>query len=97
MKVVGEIFIGLLQMTVLPYITVAMLANIGRLSFAQGKSLFFKGPIVLLLLWGITLLAVTTTALAFPEIGAGSFFSTTTLEEPTPPSWSATAFGGPRR
>ena len=40
---------------------------------------------MLLLLWGITLLAVTTTALAFPEMGAGSFFSTTTLEEPTPP------------
>ncbi len=85
LKVVGDVFIGLLQMTVLPYITVAMVANIGRLSFAQGKSLFFKGAIVLLLLWGIALLAITTTALAFPEMETGSFFSTTTLEEPTRP------------
>ncbi len=85
LKVIGDIFIGLLQMTVLPYITVAMVANIGRLSFAQGKSLFLKGAVVLLLLWGIALLAITTTALAFPEMETGSFFSTTTLEEPTRP------------
>jgi Na+/H+-dicarboxylate symporter len=85
LKVIGEVFIGLLQMTVLPYITVAMVTNIGRLSFAQGKSLFLKGAIVLLILWAIALLAVSTTALAFPELQIGSFFSTTTLEEPTPP------------
>jgi len=85
LKVIGEVFIGLLQMTVLPYLTVAMVSNIGRLSFAQGKTLFLKGAVVLLLLWGIVLLAVVTTALAFPEMETGSFFSTTVLEEPTPP------------
>ena len=42
LNVIGEVFIGLLQMTVLPYIVVALIANIGRLSFAQGKTLFLK-------------------------------------------------------
>jgi Na+/H+-dicarboxylate symporter/ABC-type amino acid transport substrate-binding protein len=85
LEVIGEVFIGLLQMTVLPYITVAMVTNIGRLSFAQGKSLFLKGALVLLLLWAIALAAVATTAMAFPEMQVGSFFSTTVLEEPSPP------------
>jgi Na+/H+-dicarboxylate symporter len=85
LKVIGEAFIGLLQMTVLPYLTVAMVSNIGRLSFAQGKTLFLKGAVVLLLLWGVALLAVATTALAFPEMETGSFFSTTTLEERAAP------------
>jgi len=85
LKVIGEVFIGLLQMTVLPYLTVAMVSNIGRLSFAQGKTLFLKGAVVLLLLWGVALLAIATTALAFPEMETGSFFSTTALEDPAAP------------
>jgi Na+/H+-dicarboxylate symporter len=85
LKVIGEVFIGLLQMTVLPYIVVALVANIGRLSFAQGKALFLKGAVVLLLLWAITLLAVTLTALDFPEMKVGSFFSTASLQEPARP------------
>jgi Na+/H+-dicarboxylate symporter len=85
LRVIGEVFIGLLQMTVLPYLTVAMVSNIGRLSFAQGKTLFLKGAVVLLLLWGVVLLAVATTALAFPEMETGSFFSTTALEERVSP------------
>ena len=32
MEVVGEVFVGLLQMTVLPYVVVALTANIGRLT-----------------------------------------------------------------
>ena len=32
LSIVGDIFIGLLQMTVLPYIMISLIVNIGRLS-----------------------------------------------------------------
>ena len=32
MKVLGDIYVGLLQMTVLPYITATLIVSIGRLS-----------------------------------------------------------------
>ncbi|MFV1959692.1 MAG: cation:dicarboxylate symporter family transporter, partial [Planctomycetota bacterium] len=87
LRVVGDAFIGLLQMTVLPYIVVALVANIGRLSWAQGKRLFARGSVVLLLLWGVGLLAVALTALAFPARDTASFFSITTLAKPPPPDF----------
>lgn len=40
LRVIGDAFIGLLQMTVLPYIIVALVLNIGRLTRAQAGMLF---------------------------------------------------------
>ena len=45
---VGDAFIGLLQMTVLPYIIVALISNIGRLSVAEGKRFGFYAGVFLL-------------------------------------------------
>ncbi len=36
MKVIGDVYVGLLQMTVLPYIVVSLIASIGSLSVAEG-------------------------------------------------------------
>ena len=37
LSVVGDVFIGLLQMTVLPYIMISLFVNIGRLSMDKAK------------------------------------------------------------
>ena len=53
MSIPGDIFIGLLQMTVLPYIMFTLIVNIGRLSLDTGRQLIRYGLIFLGLLLGI--------------------------------------------
>ncbi len=85
--VFGDAFIGLLQMTVLPYIVVSLIANIGRLSLERGRSMVLKasGVLALLLLLGMGTLLLAP--LCFPEWEAGSFFSSSLIEEREPIDW----------
>jgi len=80
LKVVGDAFIQLLQMTVLPYITLSLITNLGRLSYQQAKTLAVKVGSLLLLLWGIAFALVFTFPLAFPSWESASFFSTTLVQ-----------------
>jgi len=81
MSVVGDIFIGLLQMTVLPYIMISLIVNIGRLSMDKAKKLIKYGAIFLLMLLGIGLFALFILPFAFPEWGSGSFYSNDFIQE----------------
>jgi proton glutamate symport protein len=38
-SVAGDIFIGLLQMSVLPYIVISLIVNIGQISWAERRGL----------------------------------------------------------
>ena len=77
-------FIRLLQMTVLPYVTVSLVAGIGSLTAAKVKMLFMRVGALTLVLWGIALGAVFVMPLAFPHVQNASFFSTTLVEERPP-------------
>jgi Na+/H+-dicarboxylate symporter len=81
-SVLGDAFIGLLQMTVLPYIVLSLLVNLGRLSFEKGRKLVAAGLAVLALFTIIGIVAVLTTPLALPEWETASFFSTSLVEPP---------------
>lgn len=48
LKIIGDIFIGLLQMTVLPYIVVSLIVSLGRLSYQEVWLLARKGGIFIL-------------------------------------------------
>lgn len=72
---VGDAFVGLLRMTVLPFIVVSTVANLGRLSRQQSRRLALVGGLVLVGLWAIGLFTVAAFTLSFPEWKAGSFFS----------------------
>jgi len=74
LKVFGDIFVKLLQITVLPYIIVSLIAGFARMRQDQVKTLALRGSAVLLAIWGLALLMIFTAALAFPEIDAASFF-----------------------
>ena len=63
---IGDVYVGLLQMTVLPYIICTVIGNIGRLSFGEGKRLMITGACVQALLWGIGLAAVWLLPLSLP-------------------------------
>ena len=83
LSLVGDAFIGLLQMTVLPYIIVALISNIGRLSVAEGKRFGFYAGAFLLVSLGLTLGAIVLLPLSLPARESASFFSTGSLQDPT--------------
>ncbi len=82
LSIAGDAFIGLLQMTVLPYIVLSLLVNLGRLSMEKGRKLVAAGLAVLALFTTIGIIAVLTTPLALPEWETASFFSTGLVEPP---------------
>ena len=82
MKVLGDIYVGLLQMTVLPYITATLIVSIGRLSWGEGKRMMAVGGFILLGLWLFGLLAVALSPLTLPTWETGSFFKASMLQTP---------------
>jgi Na+/H+-dicarboxylate symporter/ABC-type amino acid transport substrate-binding protein len=77
---IGEAFVGLLQMTVLPYIALAIIANIGRLAASDAKRFGATIAIVLSISTAITMAAVVLLPLCLPDRESASFFSTSALE-----------------
>jgi proton glutamate symport protein len=82
-KAVGQAFIGLLQMTVLPYITIALIANIGRLSLASSRRFALCAIGVLLFFWLLAIVGLVVMPWAFPEWKSAAFFSTSLLKPPS--------------
>ncbi|MCX2980373.1 cation:dicarboxylase symporter family transporter [Halieaceae bacterium IMCC14734] len=81
LKIVGDVFIQLLQMTVLPYIVVSLIAGFGRMDMAQTRTLVIRGSAVLALIWVLALILIFVAALAFPELKSASFFSSPNYPE----------------
>jgi Na+/H+-dicarboxylate symporter/ABC-type amino acid transport substrate-binding protein len=84
LRFLADGFIRLLQMTVLPYVTVSLIAGIGSLDATAARRLFLRVGALTLVLWGLALGAVFLMPLAFPELQSASFFSTTMVEERPP-------------
>jgi len=80
-SIIGDIFIGLLQMTVLPYIMFSLIVNIGRLSLETGLKLVKYGLTFLAMLLGIGLLWLFVLPFVFPQWGSGSFYSNDFITE----------------
>ena len=82
LDVVGGIFIGLLQMSILPYLVVSLIVGIGSLTIDKAKLLGAKGGIWLLLLWVVGIVVILAMPLAFPAMKTASFFSHSMVETP---------------
>jgi Na+/H+-dicarboxylate symporter/ABC-type amino acid transport substrate-binding protein len=80
----GDAFIALLQITVIPYVMVALMTSLGRLTLADVKTLGLKAGSILLVLWVIGLAVVIVSPLAFPDWPSASFFSASQVEGPKP-------------
>ena len=76
----AEGYIRLMQMTVLPYLVVALITGLGRLDVVAAKRLARRGGLALLLIWALALLVVGLMPLAFPDYDAGSFFCTSLVQ-----------------
>ncbi len=73
--IVGRAYIGLLQMSILPYMMVSLMGGIGSLSASKAIRLSVTAGVVLLASWLLAFLVLFLTPMAFPPIEAGSFFS----------------------
>ncbi len=87
LKFVGDAFIRLLQITVIPYIVVALITRLGRLSYDEVKQLALKGGSVLLLLWAIAIVLILLMPLSFPDWPSGSLFQKSSIEERAAPDF----------
>ncbi len=79
LKVIGDVFIKLLQMTVLPYIVVSLVAGFGRMDLQEAKRLALRGAAVLGIIWLLALLLIFAAPLAFPDRDSASFFASPML------------------
>jgi Na+/H+-dicarboxylate symporter/ABC-type amino acid transport substrate-binding protein len=75
LKIFGDVFVKLLQMTVLPYIVVSLIAGFGRMTMQQARLLALKGSAVLVVIWLLALALIFIAQLAFPSLEQASFFS----------------------
>jgi Na+/H+-dicarboxylate symporter len=83
LRIVGNAFIAMLQMTVLPYIILALIVNIGGLTLERARNLARWAGLMLLAFWAIGICVAVTVPLAFPDLTTASFFSTALIEAPT--------------
>lgn len=81
LDVIGDVWIKLLQMTVMPYVMVSLISGLGHLSYSEALLLAKKGGMMLLLLWGVTLAVVFLFPFTFPNWESSSFFSTAMIED----------------
>jgi Na+/H+-dicarboxylate symporter/ABC-type amino acid transport substrate-binding protein len=81
LQIGADAYIKLLQMTVLPYITLSLVGGLGALRKADAARLGVRVGIVLLTLWVIALVAAFAFPVMFPHVQSASFFSTTLLED----------------
>ncbi len=80
--VIGQVFIQLLQMSILPFLMLSLITGLGSLTYAEARSLGKKAGGFLLVLWGIALTMVTAVPLTFPQWKSAMFFSPSLVEEP---------------
>lgn len=82
LQIFGDAFVKLLQITILPYITVSMILGIGGLTIDQAKLMVRKAGALMLLFWGISFVIVLLLPLSFPQWESAAFFSSSILEPP---------------
>ena len=78
---VADVYIRLMQMTVLPYLVLALIIGLGQLNVSQAKRLAARMAVLLLVFCGLALAVVSLMPLAFPRVVDATFF-THALTEP---------------
>jgi Na+/H+-dicarboxylate symporter/ABC-type amino acid transport substrate-binding protein len=83
-RIAADGFVKLLQMAVLPYMTVSVIATIGGLSAERLRPLGVRLALVLAGVWAITFTFAFLLPLTFPPSRSAAFFSTALVERPPP-------------
>jgi Na+/H+-dicarboxylate symporter/ABC-type amino acid transport substrate-binding protein len=83
LQVVGRAYVGLLQMTVLPYLVLSLIGKMGRLEMIQARQLGVAVFVTLLVLWLIGVLLIVCATLMLPSIPGATFFSPAEQQDPS--------------
>ncbi len=78
--VVGKAYIGLIQMSILPYMVVSLIQGIGSLTYDKAGKLAITAGVVLLGSWVLAFSIIFVLPLAFPQTEAGAFYSPSLVE-----------------
>jgi Na+/H+-dicarboxylate symporter/ABC-type amino acid transport substrate-binding protein len=81
---VADIYIRLMQMTVLPYLVLTLIIGLGRMEADEARRLALRGCVLLVVFWALTLAIIGLMPLAFPSQESASFFSTSLLQQREP-------------
>lgn len=84
LKWAADGYVKLLQMTVLPYVTVSIIESLGSLGASEARRLGLRAGIVLVALWSVGLTYAMLVPLMFPTVETAAFFSTSLLEHRPP-------------
>jgi Na+/H+-dicarboxylate symporter/ABC-type amino acid transport substrate-binding protein len=79
---VADGFVKLLQMMVLPFVTVSIIGSLGSLQAAELRTLGLRTAAVIGGLWLVAITFAFLIPLTFPAITSGSFFSSSLIEPP---------------
>lgn len=80
-KWIGDAWIRLMQMAVLPYVTASLVSGIGSLDVAIARSMAFRALMLLLLFWLISAVIIVAMPMTFPHWLDASFLSTETIND----------------
>ncbi len=75
LELIGRAYVGLLQMTVLPYLVLSLVGKMGRLNPQQARMLGVVAVGVMLLLWLIGIILIVVLSSMLPPIDGASFFN----------------------
>ncbi len=81
---IADIYIRLMQMTVLPYLVLALVIGFGQLDVGHARRLAKRAGVFLLLTWGLTFAVIAAMPAAFPGMQSASFFSNSLVEPGQP-------------
>jgi Na+/H+-dicarboxylate symporter len=76
----ADIYIRLMQMTVLPYLISSLVIAFGQLSTSEAKRLAVRGGILLLAVWAVTCIIIVLIPMTFPDYVSASFYSSSLVE-----------------
>lgn len=79
LKSFGQAYVGLLQMTVLPYLVISLVAKLARLDLHDARNMGLVALVVLAVLWLTGIALIVAVSFILPPVQGASFFS------PSPP------------
>ena len=84
LKFIGDAYIGLLQMSVIPYVFVSLVTGLGRLNPKMAVIILSRTVLGVGALWLLIILTAVLVPLGYPDWDSASFFSASLIEAREP-------------
>ena len=82
LEILGNVYISLLQMTVLPYVLVSIIGGLGRLDSNMAAIIGSRAIKIILAVWLAVMCTLLLLPLAYPNWQTAGFFSSSMIAEP---------------